>query len=181
MKKNNTVGKILSGVLTVLVALVPAKAALVLTGCPSTTNNNGTETPTPDLPGPQEPITIDLLDNERNAGAELKGELTLAEWRNIANRLEQTINSWFKNSPEVGQIWLLNFFNDDITFVIEPEPNFTRWKTIGDYKTLNLNPNLTDSDLLIALQDGLSSMSRGDSAVDGTIQTGGARVSVKIF
>ena len=169
MKKNNTAGKILSGALTVLVALVPAKAALVLMGCPSTTNNNGTETPPPqppvDLPREQ---TAQISLPSDHTGT-VQGYMTDAEWDGIADRIENTIQARFDRSSSGVQNAFLTVFAREkgIIIIAEAEPTFEYWKTTGDGRTVYINLALNQDDFEEIIGSAVVAAFQNRNAVDG--------------
>jgi len=148
MKKNNTAGKILYGVLTVLVALVPAKAAIVLTGCPTTTNNNGTETPQPpvDLPRDQS-AQIDLfgaLGTPSHRVATITSHMTDADFAHYSAEIVRVLNETLAALNPAGGIHLnvMNQFGQEggVRIIIEIDPtDFNLWKTNGDGRTVHLS------------------------------------------
>jgi len=158
----------------VAVTAVLAGLAIMLTGCPTTTdpnngkengNGNGTETPTPGLPRSQEPQTINLFNSESSATVELIGELTSAEWTKVTGQIESMTNGmWEAPIPQV----IFDLFARGITFVMtqEPEGNFN-WKTNGDGQTLWLNLNLSEGELRDAMNNGITAVFQNRNAIDG--------------
>ena len=111
-----------------------------------------------------------LFDN--NSSATVKGYLTDTEWIGIADKIKTALNEAFT----AGGMATKNRFRDVFTFgsgvtiILEKNPTYANWKTVGDTVTMFLNFDALDNDLQSKLNAAVTSMNDGGIETANVIQ-----------
>ncbi|MDR2574927.1 MAG: hypothetical protein LBC52_00625 [Treponema sp.] len=158
---------------------------------PSTTTTEGVETKTckhdashketqpidrlPDTLPHDQTATITLSFKKQDATeddpfltATVKGTLTNAEWDGVADKIETAINDGFGAlSTDRAKNMFIGVFSRDVTIIVEAETDgYTRYKIIGDGKTIYLSLDATNGanlpSLLTAIISGLNANATGN-------------------
>ena len=105
--------------------------ALAFFACDDGKNDN-TQT---DDPKTQTATITGLFDN--NTSVTVTGTFTNAEWEGVPDTIKTALETMF-TYPTV-QPMLNEWLNKDVTIIVEKNPDYANWKTIGDGKTIYLN------------------------------------------
>jgi hypothetical protein len=151
---------------------VSRKAALMLCivtaliGCSDGGGGSSSPPPPPPPPPPVEQpkdqtVTITgLFDN--NASATVKGFFTNAEWEGIPDTIKIALNNRFNTSGTVAKNSFKNVFAvvDGVMIIVEKTSEYSKYKTIGDGKTMYINFGILNdaSALELALSNARSVM-----------------------
>ena len=89
-------------------------------------------------------LITDLFDN--NASATVQGVFDKAGIENAADTIEEALNDRFEALVEAAQnVIKIPFAREGgVTIIVEKNPSYSNWKTIGDGKTLYVNFDTMD-------------------------------------
>ena len=96
-----------------------------------------------EIPKNQSATITGLFDN--NSTAIVKGYLTDAEWNGVTEKIKNALNVRFEMSGSVAKNSYKDVFSRGVIIILEKTSEYTKFKTIGDEKTMYINFNILNN------------------------------------